>query len=105
MDTLGDDFFDFEPTRAELVGRRTGRRIRLGDPVDVEVINASIARRQVELRLVSHAEIGRNGESRRERKPRRTPPGRPPRRQRDGERRDGRRKRDRSERPRKKRRR
>jgi ribonuclease R len=34
---LPGDFFELDPLGVSLVGRRTGRRLRLGDPVDVTV--------------------------------------------------------------------
>jgi ribonuclease R len=48
---LPDDFYDFDEVACRLVGRRSGRSFSLGDPVKVEVLSASVARRQVDLRL------------------------------------------------------
>jgi ribonuclease R len=48
---LPDDFYDYDEVARRLVGRRSGRTFSLGDPVKVEVLSASVARRQVDLRL------------------------------------------------------
>ncbi|HEX7597709.1 MAG TPA: ribonuclease R [Polyangia bacterium] len=46
-----DDFYDYDEVACRLVGRRSGHTFSLGDPVKVEVVSASVARRQVDLRL------------------------------------------------------
>ena len=48
---LPDDFYDYDEVACRLVGRRSGRTFSLGDAVQVEVLSASVARRQVDLRL------------------------------------------------------
>jgi len=48
---LPDDFYDYDEVACRLVGRRSGRTFSLGDAVKVEVLSASVARRQVDLRL------------------------------------------------------
>jgi len=48
---LPDDFYDYDEVACRLVGRRSGRTFSLGDVVKVEVLSASVARRQVDLRL------------------------------------------------------
>jgi ribonuclease R len=53
LDALGADAFGFDAVGMVLRGRRSGLRLRLGDPVTVEVTDVSVARRRVELRLVS----------------------------------------------------
>ncbi|MGE3164714.1 MAG: ribonuclease R family protein [Planctomycetota bacterium] len=45
---LEDDFYELSAERFELCGARTGRRIRLGDPVWVEVLRADPVRREVD---------------------------------------------------------
>jgi ribonuclease R len=66
---LPDDFYDYDEVACRLVGRRSGRTFSLGDPVKVEVLSASVARRQVDLRLF--------GEGMRPRRERRGPGERP----------------------------
>jgi ribonuclease R len=46
-----DDFYDYDDTACRLVGRRSGRTFSLGDRVQVEVLQVSVARRRIELRL------------------------------------------------------
>jgi ribonuclease R len=66
---LPDDFYDYDEVACRLVGRRSGRTFSLGDAVKVEVLSASVARRQVDLRLF--------GEGMRPRRERRGPGERP----------------------------
>ena len=47
--TLGGDYYDVNEERTALVGRRTGRRLRLGDPVSVVVRSVEPARGRVDL--------------------------------------------------------
>jgi ribonuclease R len=53
LDALGADAFGFDAVSMRLRGRRSGLRLRLGDPVTVEVTEVSVGRRRVDLRLVS----------------------------------------------------
>jgi len=46
-----DDFYDYDDVACRLVGRRSGRTFSLGDRVKVEVLQVSVARRRIELRL------------------------------------------------------
>ncbi len=46
------DFFDFEEATYEIVGRSTGRRMTLGDPVRVRVKRADLQKRQLDFELV-----------------------------------------------------
>jgi ribonuclease R len=55
---LGDDQFEFDPVRMRVTGRKSGFSIGLGDSVHVEVIDASVTRRQVDFRLVGAEERG-----------------------------------------------
>jgi ribonuclease R len=52
LSTVQDDFFVFDPARNHLVGRRTRRIIRLGDPVTVQVAKVDSFKKQVDFRLV-----------------------------------------------------
>lgn len=51
--TMADDDYHFQAATHTLVGLATGRRYRLGDRVQVEVVGVDLRRRQVELGLVS----------------------------------------------------
>jgi ribonuclease R len=53
LDAMGADAFGFDAVSMRLRGRRSGLRLRLGDPLTVEVTEVSVARRRVDLRLVS----------------------------------------------------
>jgi ribonuclease R len=46
-----DDFYDYDDVACRLIGRRSGRTFSLGDRVKVEVLQVSVARRRIELRL------------------------------------------------------
>ncbi len=46
-----DDFYDFDDIACRLIGRRSGKSFSLGDRVKVEVLQVSVARRRIELRL------------------------------------------------------
>jgi ribonuclease R len=89
-----DDFYDFDEVACRLVGRRSGHTFSLGDPVKVEVVSASVARRQVDLRLHgpqvrSKREPRKPGE--RSTKPRRSPGKKPSKTERRSGRTSGRR--------------
>ena len=49
---LGDDYFVYDKARHCLVGERTKRRFRIGDPVRVQVAQVNLDERKVELRLL-----------------------------------------------------
>jgi ribonuclease R len=50
---LSDDFYVFEPERAQLIGRRTRRVFKLGDRVEVRVAKVDTFKRQVDFMLAS----------------------------------------------------
>jgi ribonuclease R len=52
LSTIEDDFYVFDVARNNLVGRRTRRVIRLGDPVTVQVAKVDSFKKQVDFRLV-----------------------------------------------------
>jgi ribonuclease R len=53
--TLRDDIYDYERSGHCLTGRRSGKTIRLGDPVRVSIARVDVDRRELDLRLVEHA--------------------------------------------------
>jgi ribonuclease R len=57
-----DDFYDFDEIACRLIGRRSGKTFSLGDRVKVEVLQVSVARRRIELRL--HGATARGPRSR-----------------------------------------
>jgi ribonuclease R len=48
---ISDDFYQFDPTRGQLVGRRTRRVFKLGDKVEVQVAKVDTFKRQVDYKL------------------------------------------------------
>jgi ribonuclease R len=76
-----DDVYDFDQVACRLIGRRSGRAFSLGDRVKVEILQVSVARRRIELRLVDglvRKDPGKRQEKRS--KPRREETHRTPRR-------------------------
>ena len=51
LSLVEDDFFVFDEARRNLVGRRTRRVIRLGDPLTVQVAKVDTFKKQVDFRL------------------------------------------------------
>ena len=49
---LADDYYDFEESNYCLVGRRSGVRYRLGDPIRVKVARAALDKKQLDFVLV-----------------------------------------------------
>jgi len=56
-----DDFYDFDEVACRLIGRRSGKTFSLGDRVKVEVLQVSVARRRIELRLDGARAAGPQG--------------------------------------------
>ncbi|HVO31214.1 MAG TPA: RNB domain-containing ribonuclease, partial [bacterium] len=55
-DSIGrDDQYEYDEDRHAIVGRRSGRSFKLGDPVTVEVIGTSLERRQIDFRIARKA--------------------------------------------------
>jgi ribonuclease R len=48
---ITDDFYQFDSTRSQLVGRRTRRVIKLGDQVEVQIAKVDTFKRQVDFKL------------------------------------------------------
>ena len=49
---LGDDYYEFHEDRFALIGRNTGRRFQLADPVRVRVETVDKERRQIDFALI-----------------------------------------------------
>jgi len=56
LSSLSDDYYTFIPDRHELLGERTGRRFKLGQPVTVELSGVDMGRLAVDLSLVEDGE-------------------------------------------------
>lgn len=52
---LSDDFYQFEPNRGHLIGRRTRRVFKVGERLDVQVAKVDTFKRQVDFRLADGA--------------------------------------------------
>jgi len=50
---LTDDFYQFDPTKVQLVGRRTRRVFKLGDKVEVQIAKVNRFKRQVDFALAA----------------------------------------------------
>lgn len=60
ISTLAEkDYFDFDQASVSLVGRRTGKQLRLGDRVRVQVAFVNVDRRELDFRLVLDRSSGR----------------------------------------------
>lgn len=53
---LGDDYYVFDEGQMALVGDRTGRIYRIGDPVRVRLVRADLARRQLDFEPAENGE-------------------------------------------------
>ncbi|MDE0331609.1 MAG: VacB/RNase II family 3'-5' exoribonuclease, partial [Nitrospinae bacterium] len=68
LELMTDDYYGFIPEEHAVLGRRTGRRFRLGDPVTVRVEGVDLAGRRVTFQLLAGGTrevIGDAAESRR----------------------------------------
>jgi ribonuclease R len=57
LSSIEDDFYQFDPQRSQLVGRRNRRVIRLGDKVEVQVDKVDSFKKQVDFRLARSGRI------------------------------------------------
>jgi ribonuclease R len=72
LSLLDDDFYEFDPARNRIQGRRHHRLIQLGDEVEVQIAKISSSKRQIDFRLVPTP-----GQAKRPRRGSRTKPARP----------------------------
>ena len=49
---LGDDYYTFDEKRYALIGRRSKKRFRLGDRVEIQVVRVDPEERKIDFRLV-----------------------------------------------------
>lgn len=52
INSLGDDFYDYDENNLWIIGRRTRKKFQLGDPMRVIVAGADLIKRQVDLQWV-----------------------------------------------------
>jgi ribonuclease R len=53
VNSLADDYYDFDPVRHRLLGEQSGRVFKLGDTLKVRVIRADVDTRKIDFELVS----------------------------------------------------
>jgi len=70
VSTLPDDYYNFDEDSHSLVGQRTGRRFRLGDKVNAQVVRVDLQRRQLDFRIVGTNPRQEQRTEKREEKPR-----------------------------------
>ncbi|MDA7920471.1 ribonuclease R [Verrucomicrobiales bacterium] len=63
LSRIEDDFYEFDPARVQVIGRRSKRVIRLGDELDVEVDKVDTFKKEVDFRLVTKGGGGGRGGS------------------------------------------
>jgi ribonuclease R len=56
VSSLSDDFYQFEPSRRQLVGQRSRRRFRVGDKLSVFVARVDVFKRQVDFAIAPTTE-------------------------------------------------
>ncbi|MDE2296327.1 MAG: ribonuclease R [Gammaproteobacteria bacterium] len=61
VSAIPGDFWELDDSGLGLVGRSTGRRLRMGDPVRVRLGVVDLAQRQVDFEMLDHAEPRRTG--------------------------------------------
>jgi ribonuclease R len=66
VSSLTDDFYLFEPTRRQLIGRRSRKRFKIGDEVSVFVARVDAFKRQVDFAIAAPAQaVKQNSRARR----------------------------------------
>jgi len=68
---VSDDFYQFDATRGQLVGRRTRRVFKLGDKIEVQVAKVDTFKKQVDFKLAGMTDDRPRRDSRPERQPQR----------------------------------
>ena len=58
--SLGNDYYQFDPSSQSLIGERTGKRFQLGDPLDIVVARVDLDTRRIDFQLVDDGR-GRKG--------------------------------------------
>ncbi len=59
LSTMHDDYYTFIPERQELLGERTGRILRMGQTIEVKLVDVNLSRLEVTLEL---ADMGPRGQ-------------------------------------------
>ena len=67
LSTLDDDYYNFDEKHFRLIGRRTGRLFKMGDPIDVGILAVDAIKNQIDLFLIEPDE-GKNRQKKSKRK-------------------------------------
>ena len=51
LQSLVDDFYEFDEDDYKIIGRHSGRSFEIGDPLKIEVTNANLSRRQLDYKI------------------------------------------------------
>jgi ribonuclease R len=54
VDSMTDDYYEFDEAQFALIGKRSGRKFQLGDVVEVEVATVDMVRREIDFRCIQH---------------------------------------------------
>jgi ribonuclease R len=60
LSTLSDDLYSFDEKNHALIGRRSGRTLRIGDPARVRVVAVNPQARRIEFVLEHHNPVRRD---------------------------------------------
>jgi ribonuclease R len=74
LSSVPDEFYVFDPVRAQLVGRHSGHIVRLGDVLNVQVYRVDSFKKQVDFRMVTEGRAGKKGARPEPGQQRHTPP-------------------------------
>ena len=66
---ISDDFYQFDATRGQLLGRRTRRVFKLGDKIEVQIAKVDTFKRQVDFKLAGMTDARARSEVRPQRQP------------------------------------
>ena len=61
VSTMDDDFYIFDATRSRLLGKGTGRVLKAGDLLRVQVARVDPFKQQIDFRMVNESGKGRSG--------------------------------------------
>lgn len=54
LDTIRDDFYEFDENSRMIIGKRHGKIYKIGDKIDIEIVRADLLTRQVDFILKGH---------------------------------------------------
>lgn len=52
LEYINDDYYEYEPTKYRVIGRRTNKIYALGDKVRIKVLDANAANREIDFKLI-----------------------------------------------------